>query len=686
MPTGPARKTARPPSQSQTPPWKRHLLAFAGLCALALLAYSNSFTSGMVADNGPLIVGDARVHAATGRNLGLIFGRHYWFGNGESNLYRPVTTLSFLFNYAILGNGASQTGYHALNFLLHAVNLALLYVLALWILQDSLAAWLMAAIWAVHPVLTESVTNIVGRADMLAAIAVLGGLVCHVLAGRAEGRRRIRWRAALFAVVAIGMFAKENAIVVIGVLALWDYLIERPSNWRPRLVNYGVAAIPCLIYLGVRAVILAKSLAYFVPFTDNPLAGADFWTARLTALNVIGKYLLLLAWPASLSSDYSYNEIPLFSWRLGAEDWKTIAAILVSLTLLGIAIVGRRRYPKLAFFIGLFFLTLAPVANLAIVIGTPMAERFLYLPAIALAGCIALGIHRIANRRAALAAAGIVILLFAIRTWARNSDWESEKTLMESDAKAAPGSFKPHMALTTLLDDRPRALAEAAIAHRILDGLPDERNSMKAYTNFGILYREEGDRLASDASGGAAAQEWYRKSLRDLERARAIEQAFDARLRHLNRGRLQADASFGWFPVYLELGRTYLRLSLPTEAIDALQHGLLLEFRPDFFEELSKAYREMREDRQAAIALMEGLAMNSGQSQFVPDLVELYRQSAPQSCALNPNGGLNMDCPMVKEAVCASLVNVEALYSHAGRRGDAAEAAKVRTTQMACPE
>lgn len=691
-----AKAKHRPVAPCRSRPWKSHLVAVAALWLLILAAYSDSFTAGLVGDNGPLIRDDVRVHSADARSLHLILGQHYWFGNGESNLYRPITTLSFLFNYAILGNGPVESGYHGVNLAIHAVNAVLLYVLALWLFRRIADAWLMTAIWAVHPVLTESVTNIVGRADLLAGFAVFAGLICHVRAAKGDGRRAW-WLAALFAVVAIGMFSKENAVVVLGVMALWDLLIDRPPAWQSRLWNYAVAAAPCLVFLYVRGRIIARSLAYFVPFTDNPLASADFWTARLTAVKVIGKYLRVLIWPAALSSDYSYNEIPLFSWRFNTlEDWKTPLALLVCLALAGAIIYCRRRNPKLSFFIGLFFVTLAPTANLAIIIGTPMAERFLYIPAVAMAGCAVIAVRRLCEHlrkepsgaRLVAASLSILILIFAARTYARNKDWNSDGSLMAADAESAPNSFKPHMALAVLSNDPQRAIAEAARTHQILDGLPDRDNSMKSYTNLGICYRNEGDRAAADPARQSAAEGWYRKSLQDLLRARAIEQAVNSRMQRENQLRGTGKLDFGWFPVYLELGRTYLRLSQPAEALEALQHGRLLEFRPDFFEEMSRAFRAMGDNRRAAIVLMEGLTMDPGQTQLATQLADLYSRTDPQSCALRENGGvrsLNMDCPLVKEEFCAAMSHAAGLYSQVGRSREAARTEQVRVSQIGCP-
>src|SRR5438874_3211658 len=152
-------------ARESRPRWP--VLPMLALWAAAALAYSDSFQTGFVNDNGLLILQDARIRAVTSRNIDLIWGQEYWYGNAVSGLYRPLTTLSYLFNYAVLGNGVRPAGYHWINYALHAVNASLLYLLGLGIFRRKVApALALAMIWALHPVLTESVTNIVGRADL----------------------------------------------------------------------------------------------------------------------------------------------------------------------------------------------------------------------------------------------------------------------------------------------------------------------------------------------------------------------------------------------------------------------------------------------------------------------------------------------------------------------------------------
>src|SRR5262245_1017984 len=110
-------------------PWKKHVKWLLALWLGTLLAYSNSFQGGLVFDNSIVILKDLRIRAVTAQNLQLIWNQEYWYGNGTTGLYRPLATLSYLSNYAVLGNGTHAAGYHLVNLLLHGMNVTLAYVL-----------------------------------------------------------------------------------------------------------------------------------------------------------------------------------------------------------------------------------------------------------------------------------------------------------------------------------------------------------------------------------------------------------------------------------------------------------------------------------------------------------------------------------------------------------------------------
>ena len=301
-------------------PRPRQWFAVAALCAVALLAYANSFGSGFVLDNRGILLQDPRIREATIDNLKLILRHTYWWPYGESGLYRPFTTLTYLFNYAILGNADHAAAYHWVNCLLHAGNVVLEYFLVRRLVRDFRPSVWVAALWAVHPVLTESVTNIVGRADLLAGMAFLGGFLMYLKSAESQGRARWMWLAALTAATTVGVFSKESAAAILGVIAIYEL-----TWWKERRQGRALLAGCVAVLLALGAMRYARAAVFIhlpparFPYWDNPLVDAGFWTARLTALKIVAKYLALLFWPARLSCDYSYAQIPLASGA--AADW-----------------------------------------------------------------------------------------------------------------------------------------------------------------------------------------------------------------------------------------------------------------------------------------------------------------------------------------------------------------------------
>jgi hypothetical protein len=107
----------------------------AALWALVLAAYSNSFQTGLVFDSAIVILQDARIRVVTPQNLRLIVTEEYWHGSTAYGLYRPLTTFSYLLNYAVFGNGTHPAGYHWVNLALHAVNVSLVYLLGILVFE-----------------------------------------------------------------------------------------------------------------------------------------------------------------------------------------------------------------------------------------------------------------------------------------------------------------------------------------------------------------------------------------------------------------------------------------------------------------------------------------------------------------------------------------------------------------------
>ena len=675
------RRAAGPPASlpvRRTRQWP----ILAALCGVTLLAYANSFHSGFVLDNRGILLRDPRIREATAQNLSSIFRHTYWWPYGESGLYRPLTTLTYLFNYAILGNADRPAGYHWINFLLHAGNVLLVYALARRLFRDIWpgvlpCAW-MAALWAVHPVLTESVANIVGRADLLAAMALLGGFFLYLKSAEAKGWPRLAWLAALAAAMVLGVFAKETVATLPGVIVLYE-LTWWKERRKGRVLLAGLAAMAVALELmwSARAAVFQGLPAARFPYWDNPLVDAGFWTARLTALKIVARYLGLLAWPGSLSCDYSYARIPLASGAV--EDW--LAWLAVAAVAATVVVLYRWNRP-LFFLAGMAAVSFLPTSNLLFPIGTNMAERFLYMPAIAWAAAAVWACYALAGKaggtRWASAALALIVAACAVRTWARNADWRDDLSLANSAVAVSPASFKSHKLLAAALYDSDaghsnidRVLAETEKSLAILDPVADWHNNADSYRRAGGYYLTKGDMHASPDESRKA----YRRSLELFLRARSIVSATIERAAQSERVRgapaPQADEA-RMADLELAISGIQLKLGDPQQALDAaLAAQRMNPADAESYRRLSAAYLTAGRPDDAAVALIEGALVTSDQ-ELRREAMRLYREGLdPQGCAIKPGPygpAIDPSCPVVQRHLCAASAAALQVYARLGRQ------------------
>jgi len=686
----PKREAPKKPAKPPDPParvltdWK----ARAALFAVALLAYANSFSSGLVQDAKALLTLDDRIRALTAANLRLIFEKNYWWPKVAAGLYRPVTTLSLLFNYAVLDNGENAAGYHAVNFLLHAGNVWLVYALARRLLGDARAAFLAAALWAVHPIGTEAVTNIAGRADLLAAMAVLGGLLLYAGLDEMRGWRVRALVAGLFAIATAGVFSKENAAVLLGLMALWDLSRATPPRLprgRHAAAYAAVAASLALLWM-VRSAVLGAMPSPQVVYVDNPLRAAGFLAARWTAVKAIAMDLGLLLWPAGLSCDRSYREIAL----AGPSDPAAWLALAIVAALLAAAIARYRRDRLLFFAAGFFGIAILPTSNLVVAIGSIMAERFLYLPSVAFAIALVVLVQRAVSPKTAAILLAAATLVCAARTFARNFAWHDNVALASTDVQTAPASFKLHEMLAKALYDQDaqrnldRAMVEEERAWAILDPLPPRFSTELTPSYLGIYYRAKGD--AAGGPGTPQGRAWYEKSVAVLLRAREISRAaeldFDQTQRDAGKPLSLRGASSD---LYLNLTAALLGLNRYGEALEAARYSLGVDpRRTEAADGMALAWTGMNRPRDAAVAIEER-GLLEGFPSVARELAELYARVPEASCAVRETQ-LNPRCPVVAADLCRASAELVAAHREARLYTDARRLSESAAAQFGCSQ
>ena len=592
------------------------LLAALILGAVCTVVFWNSFSAAFLLDNQSIILGDPRLRALDWDHVRDIFTRPYWWPALESRLFRPVTTLTYAVNFSGLGNAADPFGYHVVNLALHWINALLAFALVRAVSGRWWAAVAAAALFTVHPLTVESVTNVVGRADLLAAMSVLSGVLIYRRFLQASGRRAIAWLPVLAAAFCAGVFSKESAVVLPGIMLAHDLAFPPVAagraieRWRRSLARVWpayLAILPGLLILAWARWTLFHASPLFGEFgSDNPIALAPTATAVMTAIKVIGYDLALVVWPAHLSCDYSYNAVTLFGWTLTAgQDAHAWLSLLVACALAALAVLAWRRTTQRAVFFCMAFAAVAwlPTSNLLFPIGTIMAERLMYLPLVGMAGAMALVAAGLVETRAAAARATprtvaaltvivtvAVLAMLAARTMVRNEDWRSNARLWDSSAEAAPDSIKVirGQALAVMTEDASGGRADEAIAIllravRLLDAhpLPTIHTPAALYQDLGSYLAAKATRLAQRGDQ-ADAQAVLREALPRFERAAEIDRAINEEgKRRLALDGVPADRihDTGTGSIYRYLGTTYGLLGDPARAASTFAY--LEHIHPD---------------------------------------------------------------------------------------------------------
>jgi pentatricopeptide repeat protein len=581
-----------------------------------------------------------------------------------------------MLNYICIGNGERAAGYHAINLALHLANVVLAWFVALAIWNDALPAFFTTAIFALHPANVEAVTNIAGRPDLMAGLGVLGGLLFHI---HSAGRRGPLVLIGIFSAALFGLFSKENAVILLPGMLLYDLAFRSKTEMRTLAPSYLSVVTALTIMVAVRAWLFARLASADLPFVDNPLVGAGFWIARLTAVQVIWRYVGLLLWPRFLSSDYSYNQIPMATVAIGLSA-------LVGILVTGLILVSLRRRSRPAFFFGLFFfIAIAPTANVLFLIGTIMAERFLYLPSIGFAGCSVAATMFVAGRTvpryvrfAAACFLSLAITGLALRTWSRNFEWTDGEKLWATARAVCPNSFKTHLAPIyglsrqgLNLSNIDFAVREAETAVSIVNGLPPVQSTAIPLITLGTLYKIKGDLLFYQEP--ALVSDMYRKALSTLLSAVPLDRAYsqDRRARELARGWAPDQIPVkGNVNLYDNLADTYRRLGKFSEAIESLRHRLLIKPQnKEVYTQLADLEMALGRRDESIVWLWELVDLGAG-SETEARIAAAYQSLDPTGCAV-VGSRVNRNCPLVQSHLCSANNGLIRLFSESGKPVDA---------------
>jgi len=411
------------------------------LFLLALLPYLNALRNGFVDDDGTQILRNPYIRDF--RHLREIFTTTVLSYQGVSrapNYYRPLMNFGYLLCYHIFGPRAY--GFHLVNLLLHGFVVILLFAVTKRMFRNSTLAFVAAALFALHPIHTESVDWIAAVTDLELTFFVLLTFGLFLRLDRPQPSRHGLTQLGMAVSFALAAISKEQALTLPLLATLYEHAYREDRNqttMAQKVARYGALWLLTAVYLVFRVRFLG-TLAH----SRMQLAGYE---VLFSAFTLFGQYMWKLLWPVRLCAYY------LFEASDDPTDLHVLAG-LAALVLVAILFVALWKLDRIASF-GVLWLvvTLMPVLNARWMADNVFTERYLYLPSVGFCWVLAWGWTRLVARSASYTfpwrsllavASGVIAICCAIRIVTRNADWRDDVTFYTSSIAASPRAFYLH--------------------------------------------------------------------------------------------------------------------------------------------------------------------------------------------------------------------------------------------------
>jgi tetratricopeptide (TPR) repeat protein len=390
---------------------------FFGLGGVVTLVYSNHFANEFHFDDFHTIVQNPFLRDI--HNVPRFFASAETTSVLPANrVWRPLVFASLAMDYR-LGNAMKPFYFHLSTFFWFLVQLALMFTLFRKIFDQAhphpgnlWAAFFGTALFAVHPAVAETVNYIIQRADLYSTLGVVASLVTWIYSPRAR-------KYGLYLLpLAAGVLSKPPAMVFPGLLFLYIWLIEDEEPgaalWRS---TPSLATVAALGWLS----------SAMTPSTFTPGAFSAY-SYRITQPIVIFGYFRTFFIPTGLTADT--DRVPFTS----IFDGDALFGFVFVLGLLYTAVRMTRRRETTPIAFGLFWFLLAVLPTSIFPLAEVENDHRMFFPfvGLALSSSWALALwfdSRPARRELALAACGLLLLVFAAGTWQRNKIWRTEESL-----------------------------------------------------------------------------------------------------------------------------------------------------------------------------------------------------------------------------------------------------------------
>ena len=479
-------------------PSKRAFLLCLLLMAVTLTLYipvtRNAFIN---FDDETYITDNAHVQA------GLTWPTVKWsFTTFEAGNWHPLTWLSHALDYELFGSNAGE--HHFVSAFLHAINVAILFLLLQSATGFTGRSLMVAALFALHPVNVESVAWAAERKNVLSTLFFLLALLAY---GWYARQPKLRRYGVVFLLFLLALMSKPQAIPFPFLLLLWDYWPLRRMATQPQteLQKMAVAAperpeaprfsfaflvlekVPLLLLAVADAVVTL--IAQHAAHALRPFAGYRILLIRVeAALISYVRYVAMSIWPSGLALFYPPSTRLFPAWQVGAAALALIFAT-------AIVVSQWRARPYLAVGWLWFLVSMLPMIGLVQVGQQARADRYAYISFI---GLFLIAVWTVADwaRRGRVARAGVavaatvILIALSVATHRQIGYWSDPPTVWLRALEVTQDNFVAHTALADYLGQQGRD-EEAAVHLRA--ALAIEPDYLPAALGFGAYEHQRGN-------------------------------------------------------------------------------------------------------------------------------------------------------------------------------------------------
>ncbi len=608
------------------------------VAVFGLLIYVNTFHHNYCLDDVAVIKGNKFTQkglAGIPTMLHTFYWQGYWSAN--AGLYRPLSMIMFAIEWQFFP--ASPHIYHIVNVILYAFIGFLLFSFLTKIFPKAnlIFPFVVSLLFMGHPIHTEVVANIKSADELLSFIFFLLTVI-NLWNYFSNAKNSTLYTA--IACFFIALFAKESVMTYLLVIPLMIFYFTSVPFVKNRNIFFmllGVTIVFLVIHEAVLATVGSSKITY--SYLDNSLVAAKSFGDRLaTAIFMMGKYILLLIVPYPMSYDYSFNQIPITNFT----DVKVIGSFLLYVGMVVYAIMNFKKKTLISFAIIFYLITMALVSNVAILIGSTFAERFLFVPSLGFCLLIGLLITKATNTYSlkntfngigdfitanvkVLLPVAALLAIYSFTTIDRNKDWKDDYTLMIHDVANAPNSGRTHynkgtevMNVYAMLETDPAkkkalfdtVVKEFEIAMRI------DPISPTPLQNMAVAYYYQGNYPKSiECSKKMIAAEPNNAGMHlYLGKASFRNKDYPAAIEHLNYGLAHGDNTE---EANTFLGGAYLALHDYGHAVNCYKMAVQLNKTTMNLMNLGSAYGNANDFQNAVETFKRALEMNPNDAQIM---------------------------------------------------------------------